>query len=55
MAAWSRPTCLNPIPVATALWAVHVLLSRAGVFPFLYLYPLEDGLDLDEEVEEERR
>jgi hypothetical protein len=44
-------------PAAKALWAVHVLLSRAGVFlfRFLYFYPLEDDLDFDEEVEEERR
>ena len=40
-----------------ALWAVQVLLSRAGVFLFRFLYfcPLEDDLDFDEEVEEERR
>ena len=55
--ACSHPTCLNPIPVAMALWAVQVLLSRAGVFLFRFLYfcPLEDDLDFDEEVEEERR
>jgi len=39
----------------TALWAVQVLLSRAGVFLFRYFSPLEDDLDFDEEVEEERR
>jgi hypothetical protein len=48
---------LNPIPIAIALWAVQVLLSRAGIFHFRFLYfcLFEDDLDLDEEVEEERR
>jgi hypothetical protein len=57
VAACSHPTCLNPIPVAIALRAVRVLLSRAGVFlcRFLYFCPLEDDLDFDEEVEEESR
>jgi hypothetical protein len=40
-----------------ALRLIQVLPSRAGVFLFRFLYfcPLEDDLDLDEEVEEERR
>ena len=32
-----------------------VAATGVFLFPFLYLYPLEDDLDLDEEVEEERR
>ena len=36
---------------------IQVLLSQEQVFlfRFLYFYPLEDDLDFDEEVEEERR
>ena len=53
-AACSHPTCLNPIPVATALWpskyCFPVRESSAS-----YFCPLEDDLDFDEEVEEERR
>ena len=42
---------------ATARRRIQVLLSRAGVFLFRFLYfcPREDDLDLDEEVGEERR
>jgi hypothetical protein len=32
-----------------------VAATKVFLFPFLYLCPLEDDLDLDEEVEEERR
>ena len=50
--ACSHPTCLNPILVSRPSIAF-----RAGVFLFRFLYfcPLEDDLDFDEEVEEERR
>ena len=44
----------EPNPCGHGLVAVQVLLSRAGVFRYL-LCPLEDDLDFDEEVEEERR
>ena len=45
------------IPVVTARWAVQLLVFPAGVFLFRFLYfcLFEDDLDLDEEVEEERR
>jgi len=45
----------EPNPCSHGRWAVQILLSRAGVFLFLYFCPLEDDLDFDEEVEEERR
>ena len=40
-------------PVATALRRRSSIAFR--VFRFLYFCPLEDDLDLEEEVEEERR
>ena len=51
------PDVFEPIPVVTARWAVQLLVFPAGVFlfRFLYFYPLEDELDLDEEAEGERR
>jgi hypothetical protein len=36
-------------------WTGHRFVAAAGVFRFLYFFPLEDDLDLDEEVEKERR